>query len=208
MENHTKEGNMLSLKYIKKITKHYEKIFNTSTERAGAIMDYDVQDKPCAMVYVALPTDDAPFYKLGTIGMSEYRQKKSKTPYTELIMLLPQYWEISSNEPRWRWPITLLQMAVKAPYLTNSTFTYYHSFAQSPNFEPFHSSTDKSVVLFTPFRIFDKKFQTLRTGLFKKIHFMQMLPVNKFTYDAVDKKNRQELMEKLINSGQFSYLFY
>ncbi len=196
---------MLSINYIQQIAKHYAKMFNTSIDTAGAIVDYDKSNVPHAMIFVASPSCDMPYYKLGTIGMSDYRQK-GYPHYSELIMLLPNYWNLDSKETRWQWPIDLLQLAVKAPYATNSPIGYYHSFALNDKFETFDSSTDKSVVVFTPLKHFDRKLQSVRIGL-KKVHFMQMLPINHFTYDAINKPNRRELIDKLMQSDQFSYIF-
>ena len=197
---------MLSLKYINKLSKHYSKMFNTDDRLAGAIMDYDVADKPTALIFVGMPTKDEPYYKLGSIGMSEYRQS-SKTPYTEVVMALPKYWRFNTNDNRWDWPINLMKTIVKAPYLLNKPFTYYDSIGISENFETFDNSTDKSAALFVPLTTFDKSYQKLRIGL-KNVNFMQIFAVNQFTFKAVDKPNKKELINKLITSKQFDLVVH
>ena len=190
---------MLKLKTIKDISEHYSKMFGTPTNVAGAIMENNL-DSPNTLIYVGMPSADKPYYKLGTIGMSEFRQSKTKTPYTEIVMTLPSYWKFNTGMDKWDWPILMLKTAAKSPYLAHKTLDCYSSFALNDSFEPFDKSTDKCAAVLTPLKQFDKSYSTLKTG-FKKIHFLQLLATNKFTFDALDKKNRKQLVDKLVNSN-------
>ena len=201
---------MIDLHQVKLISDHYSKMFDTPTDKAGAITEVGLKDKsvPKTMIFVGMPTQDKPYYKLGTIGMSDFRQPHTKTPYTELVMTLPEYWQFNTGLEKWDWPINLLKTACKSPAIIKKPFTYYSSFALNDKFEPFDKSTDKSAVIFTPLAQFDKdKYSKLSVGL-KKIHFMQVLAVSKFTYDAIDKPNRIELIDKIVSSNAFDYTVY
>ncbi|MBR4745340.1 MAG: suppressor of fused domain protein [Clostridia bacterium] len=198
---------MLDLKQVQSLSEHYAKMFDTTTENAGAITENNIKNMtgPPTIIFVGMPTEDKPYYKLGTIGMSDIKQRHTSTPYTELVMTLPKDWQFNTNDTKWDWPINILKTAAKSPYLIKKPFTYYGSFAINESFETFDKSTDKCSVIFTPLAQFDhKKFGKLKVGG-KKIHFMQILAANEYTYHALDKPNRVELVNKLVASDKYDF---
>ena len=66
---------MLDLKQVQQISEHYAKMFDTTTQNAGAITENNIKNMtgPPTIIFVGMPTEDKPYYKLGTIGMSDIK---------------------------------------------------------------------------------------------------------------------------------------
>ena len=197
---------MLNISYVKALSEHYAKMFDTTTAQAGAITD--TGGKVNTLIFVGMPSAERPYYKLGTIGMSDTRQHKTRTPYTELVMTLPAYWQFNTGQTKWDWPIDALKAAVATPAMSKHSFTYYSSFALNEQFDTFDKSTDKCAMMFAPLAQFDNKKYGVTKIKGRKVHFLQVFGTSKYTYDVLDKPNRKELVNKLISSQKFDFLVY
>lgn len=129
-----KKKQKLPLYYSEKETSLIENyinlMFGESTEVMHEIFSPDIH------VDIALvpPADGRNYYTLVTMGMGAYQMKvpdflaKEKFNRAELIIRLPEDWDIKSADAKWYWPIYALKSIARIPVNQNCFLTFGHTF--------------------------------------------------------------------------------
>jgi hypothetical protein len=126
-------------------------------------------------VHVVPASADFPFLRLVTSGMSDIRMtpppEASQLCFAELSLLLPQDWDLSTND----WPLSLIFWLMQLPHIRNSWLWEEHSVhIGAPGcLGPGIGYTD---VLIGPVLSAEPEFSTLKTAA-GNIHFFSVIPL-------------------------------
>lgn len=149
------------------------------------------------------PTKEKQFHTLVTSGMSDLPMKApkelrdwEKMQYIELIMCLPQSWEISeeafNNEENY-WPIRLLKKIARYPHEFSTWLWHGHTI---PSVGELHYSNNTNLmcaILIYPY-LFNPAILKLEIDAKRTIYFYYLLPIYK------------EEMEFKLNQGFIKFL--
>ena len=192
-------------KDINKIQEHYDKyILAMGAESDPNILHELHSDDMHIDIAHYKPTKDFPYHVLGTIGMSGYTMKNAPFKNLELIMFLPEDWQIdekSLQDEKWYWPIRLLKMVARLPYESDDIVSVGHTISMNEKFDPFYNCTKMSFGLLTFPTWINYDFFTLKYGLIprKKINFLCLTAITSDEYGVFKKIGYEKFMEVALN---------
>ena len=128
----------------------------------------------CIDVYIVSPTEKRPYYLYITVGMGAY---KMETGRVELLMTIPSYWDIHSDEGYFYWPARFMKQAARFPIITGNNLLPRHTI--NNNGKTFDPSTEFSAMLISLPLVFNKNSTVCKLGKGETIQFLQLLPIYK-----------------------------
>ena len=86
------------------------------------------------MILISKPSEERPFYTLTTLGMGADVMKNVPPSYrekhvgrSELLICLPQTWDLRSRDEKWFWPISYLRALMQYPFSQKTWLGYEHT---------------------------------------------------------------------------------
>ena len=151
-----------------------------------------------ADIAIINPTAEEPFYKLITMGMGAHRMNtppelnEYQLQHAELVVYLPESWNISSEEEKDYWPLRWLKILARLPGEHNTWLGFGHTItAGGPVAENTGFSCMSLLTAYTkqgePARL------TMSNG--KVIHFYQVFPLYE---EEMNYKMEQGTIEKML----------
>jgi hypothetical protein len=178
-------------KYIGKVDKVYHEI---------------VSEHVHLDVYIVNPTEEDPYYKLITSGMSDkpmtfpYEVNEGTEQYLELMITLPGDWQLGSHEDQWYWPIRVLKGLARFPHEYKTFLGNGHTLQNGPEYEPYSSSTKLCGSILVPFFGDEPEHCELKIDDKKTIYFYSVLPLYKEEIEYKMKHGADAFFKKLIKN--------
>lgn len=154
-------------------------------------------------VHVVHPTDDFPYIRLVTSGMSDLPMSvpgDDDTPrYLELVATLPGDWKLdqaSFEDERWYWPVRLIKQLARFPHKYGTWLGWGHSMPNGDPPEPYADDTALCGVVLLPSVTVPEDFDTLRIDADKRIHFLAVVPVYREEMELKLRKGSDALLER------------
>lgn len=176
------------VKMIEHLSKHFGNLENILVNEHG---DYPID------IAVFGPNEKSPYWKLVTIGTSDYAMKVPEqiveNNRIELVMYLPIDWQLDKNELN-SWPINTLIETAQYP----REYDTFLGFGHTVEFEnPFPNKCQfQSVGLV---EALDEDFKTFEYTINNKnIHFLQLFPMCRDEIHYKKKYGMRKYLEKAI----------
>jgi len=150
-------------------------------------------------ICVIKPNKKRNYYTLVTLGMGAYKMNvQSETAKMlnriELMMMLPPTWDITSDKPEWRWPLTLMADLSAYPMEHDTWFECNHTVKFESNFG---NTNFSSAFIGLPFP-YGQKSGDCAFNYYEGVMFYQVLPLYKEELEKI-------LDGKLIPFKQISF---
>lgn len=152
-------------------------------------------------VIIVPPTEEAPFYKLITMGMGAFAMnvpanlKEYELEHAELILYLPKDWNIQSPDEKDYWPLRYLKILGRLPIENNTWLGFGHTLHGDAEQRPFAENTGlNSILLLNGTNLkYEKLNLHLSSG--KKINFYQIFPLYQEELEYKMQHSVGELLE-------------
>lgn len=177
---------------IKKILNHYNKFFNSETYFSFSPISQNLKLKITILVYE--PNEKFPFWKLCTIGASDYKMKKSKDiigNFNEYVMFVDKNEKLDEDLELRNWYFEYLLICGNFPFTSKSNLSYRHDI-----YLPYSNDEMVGLCILLPEIIEDINFLTNKISTFKKVFFLQVMPITKIEREILINENF-ETVEKL-----------
>lgn len=148
------------------------------------------------------PTEESPFWRLVTSGMSDLPMStvngSGDARYAELMLTLPAYWRFdqeSLQDENWYWPLRLLKQLARLPHSHQAWLGWGHAIPNGNPVEPYADNTKLcgSIILLCV----SEKFETLRIDTDKEIRFFSVVPLYQEEMELRRSSGTSELLERL-----------
>lgn len=187
--------------YIKNNLGEYNSVFH---ELASPDIHLDVIIIP--------PAENHPFYKMVTMGMGAYSMnvpeelKEYELDHAELVLYLPENWEIKSQAEAAYWPIRYMKMIGRLPIECNTWLGFGHTIHGNSDKGPFADNTKlNSIMLLNACNLENEKMElTLSTG--KRINFYQIFPLYQEELDYKLENSLEDLLDLFSDEDLFPVL--
>jgi len=186
---------------LEQISAHVENTLGT----VDSIFHEIVSDTIHIDVLQVAPTEDFPFWRLVTSGMSDLPMSTvngSGDPrYAELMLTLPDYWRFdheSLQDENWYWPLRLLKQLARLPHCHQAWLGWGHTIPNGNPVEPYAENTKlcgSIILLCVP-----EQFETLRIDADKEIRFFTVVPLYQEEMDLRRNCGTSELLERLAHA--------
>lgn len=194
----------MKLKEMEALTKHFDKYF----EQDDSMVLHPIVDAGFHVdVLVYKPTEKYPFWKLATMGASDYKMPKITNTVglnNEYVMFVDKDVDLSDKEVI-GWYYNKLMLVATFAYYNKTHITYAHSF-EWKNEDP----EDEMIAAFIEFPqiIEDVGILRCKTGLFKTATCLQVVLLNGGELEMLMKCGRQAFSNYLYpeDSGKAHYL--
>ena len=194
----------MKLKEMEALTKHFDKYF----EQDDSMVLHPIVDAGFHVdVLVYKPTEKYPFWKLTTMGASDYKMPKITNTVglnNEYVMFVDKDVDLSDKEVI-GWYYNKLMLVATFAYYNKTHITYAHSF-EWKNEDP----EDEMIAAFIEFPqiIEDVGILRCKTGLFKTATCLQVVLLNGGELEMLMKCGRQAFSNYLYpeDSGKAHYL--
>lgn len=159
-----------------KIVNHYNKYFE---QEAQDMLEFggDVDESMPIDVIVYKPTQKYPFWKLATVGASDYKMPKHKSAIArrnEYVMFLDKYIDISPESKEYDWYYRFLMLTAYSAKDLGEYISYSHTIELTNSQENWPIS-----LLLMPEAIQDSRILRCKLGLFDKCAIFQVMPITK-----------------------------
>lgn len=157
-------------------------------------------------IYLFKPTPEDPFMKLVTVGVGAYTMnvpqeyKGLGMDRAELVITLPENWNVKNFDERNYWPIRLLKQVGRLPILCETWIGEGHTIS-SETPEPFADSTKLNSCLLIDAQNNDFQQMSVLLPSGKKIRFYNILPLYQEELDYKQKYGSAALVEELSHAG-------
>lgn len=194
---------------IEIIENHYTKYFSLIGAKPTNIVMHEINSDD---MHIDLehfePTKEFPYHIIATVGMSGYTMKDAPFKNIELIMFLPEYWQIdqeSFKDDKWYWPIKMIKDAARLPYRTNSFLSVGHTFSNDAQNTPFDKSTTMCCGLITFPTWLDHDIFELNYGNKSKkktVNFLCITAITEKELNLIFKVGPEQFLEEyLVKDG-------
>jgi hypothetical protein len=187
----------MKIKEMDKFTKHIDQYF----EQTDCTVLHQIVDKGFHVdVLLYKPTEKYPFWKLVTMGASDYKMPpvaNTISQYNEYIMFVDKDENLTDKEVL-GWYHSRLLMIASFAHLNQSHITYGHSFEWEND-----DADDEMVAAFIEFPQIIENAGILRCklGLFKTVACLQAVLLNKNDLELLMKIGPQNFSEYLYPDG-------
>ncbi len=141
------------------------------------------------------PSAERDYYTLVTMGMSGYRMPVpdgfGKMNRAELAIRLPKDWDVNSSEEKYYWPVRLLKMLARMPYLEKSWLGLYHDVDFG---RPLTAGTELCAVILD---VFDDDIEPLKLESGDEVIFFNVIPIYRSEMEYKLAEGAQALAEKM-----------
>jgi len=159
-------------------------------------------------VHFIKPTEDFPFIRLVTSGMSDLPMtipENADVPqYVELMITLPGTWKIdqpSFKDEAWYWPVRLLKDLARLPHKYNTWLGWGHTVPNGDPAEPYAPNTKLSGAIILPSVTVPEEFHTLKIDDDKEIQFFAVVPLYAEEMNLKLRSGSDALLDKLGDAG-------
>jgi hypothetical protein len=166
--------------FIEEISAHIE----THLGPIATVMHEVLSDTVHIDVHVVKPTEEFPFIRLVTSGMSDLPMTTPDDPdvprYVELLMTLPADWRLdqeSFKDETWYWPVRLLKTLARLPHKYQTWLGWGHTVPNGNPPEPYASNTKLCGVIVNPSATVPEGFHELDVPNRKRIVFYSAIPI-------------------------------
>lgn len=205
------------IRYLRTITEHIERYFGTDffvlDEKKSSVVHVDV--------HVVRPTPTRPYFTLLTSGMSDLDmrvpERLEDLALAEVCLCLPKEWPLAIDdfgwrEPRYFWPIAILQQAARYPHINQTWFSWGHTVGSVERPEPLHVETRFTGLMLVNPATFPEGADTVETKDGRAIHYLALIPLleqemkfkQKFDSGTLEEKLKEAEVTELLNPKRLS----
>jgi hypothetical protein len=205
------------IRYLPTITDHIERYFGTDffvlDEKKSSVVHVDV--------HVVRPTPTRPYFTLLTSGMSDLDMRVpaglEDLALAEVCLCLPKEWPLAMDdfgwrEPRYFWPIAILQQAARYPHINQTWFSWGHTVGSVERPEPLHVETRFTGLVLANPATFPEGADTVETKDGRAIHYLALIPLleqemkfkQKFDSATLQQKLKEADVTELLNPKRSS----
>ncbi|MCM1187356.1 MAG: suppressor of fused domain protein [Lachnoclostridium sp.] len=148
------------------------------------------------------PTEEAPYYKLFTMGMGAYEMnvpkelKQYELERAEMVVFLPPDWDIRSGKEEDYWPIRQLKVLARLPLQCDTWLGFGHTVSTDEKNSPYADNTKFcSIMLLYAINNRYERLDNLRIKGKGKINFYQMLPLYQEELEYKQNKDAETLLQ-------------
>jgi hypothetical protein len=165
---------------IEQISDHIEKHLG----KIESVFHEIISDTVHIDVHFVKPTDEFPFVRLVTSGMSDLPMVippgADVSRYAELMITLPGDWQLdqkSFEDEAWYWPVRLLKSLARLPHKYDTWLGFGHTVPNGDPAVPYASNTKLCGALVVPSITVPDEFHELRIHEHKTITFFAVVPI-------------------------------
>jgi Suppressor of fused protein (SUFU) len=159
-------------------------------------------------VHVIQPTEEFPFWRLVTSGMSDLPMttpENADVPqYIELMITLPGDWKIdqaSFEDETWYWPVRLIKGLAQLPHKYNTWLGWGHTVPNGDPSEQYAGNTKLSGAIILPSITVPDDLHTLKIDDTKEIQFFAVVPLYEEEMNLKLRSGSDALLDKLGDAG-------
>ncbi|WP_374583028.1 suppressor of fused domain protein [Pseudoduganella sp.] len=150
-------------------------------------------------VFWVKPSEDFPFHRLVTSGMSDLpmRTPEGAPRFAELMMTLPADWQVdqaSFEDEAWYWPVRLLKMLARLPHKHDTWLGFGHTVPNGDPPEPYAANTALCGAIILPSISAPQAFHRLPIDSGKEITFYAVVPLFENEMNLKLRKGVDELL--------------
>lgn len=167
-----------------------------------------VSDKVHIDVHFVKPTEEFPFVRLVTSGMSDLPMSipvNADVPrHTELLITLPGHWcldQTSLSEEIWYWPIRLIKRLARLPHKNATWLGWGHTVPNGDPPSPYAPSTELNGAIILPPVSVPDEFHRLRINDAKEIAFYAVVPLYEEEMQLKLKSGSDKLLDRFSRAG-------
>ena len=164
-----------------KIVNHYNKYFEQEAEDMLEFCGNPNEAMPIDVI-IYKPTKKYPFWKLATVGASDYKMPKHKPAIerrNEYVIFLDKYINISPDSKDYDWYYKFLILTAYSSRDLGEFISYGHTIELTNDQENWPIS-----LLLMPESIQDSRILKCKLGLFDKCAILQVIPITQEEYDT------------------------
>jgi hypothetical protein len=159
-------------------------------------------------VHVVEPTNEVPYYRLVTSGMSDapmsVPDELRELRFAELMVTLPRTWSLEQED--WQdeanyWPIRWLKTLARFPHEYDTWLGFGHTIPNGDPPEPFADGTQQCCLLVLPSPTVPEGFHKLETADGKQIHFYSLVPLYREEMNLKLRKGTEDLLNLFDRHG-------
>jgi hypothetical protein len=155
------------------------------------------------------PSDEFPFNRLVTSGMSELPMTApegmfDEPLYAELTLALPADWPLTQedfDDERHYWPIRVLKQLARLPHEYSTFLWYGHTIPNGDPPEPYADGTELSCALLIPPLTVPDEFRTLDLGDGRTVQFLGVTAVTRDEMELKLKRGFDALVDLFDDRG-------
>jgi hypothetical protein len=167
-----------------------------------------LSDKVHIDVHFVKPTEDSPWVRLVTSGMSDLPMatpEDERIPrHTELLITLPPDWKLSQadmQDENWYWPIRLVKSLARLPHQYATWLGWGHTVPNGDPPEPYAPSTKLCGAIILPSVTVPDDFHTLSIAGVKDITFFAVVPLHEAEMNLKLRSGTDELLKRFDKHG-------
>jgi len=191
----------MKIKEMDKLTEHFEKCFN---QKCGYVFHKDFS-KPHIDVLLFEPNEEYPFYKLVTMGASDYKMPRGNDGINfnrnEYMLFLNKDFDLNSDKLNFY--MNFIDYIASFSYWEKTRVTRYHSF----DIEEDAHEQYKAAFIMDPKVIKDENISVCKLGILKKCLCLQLMPITKEELDELFKVKGAEFSKNFYpDNGEYNFL--
>lgn len=159
-------------------------------------------------VHIVKPTQDFPYVRLVTSGMSDLPMKTpddAAVPrYAELMITLPAEWKTdqkSFEDESWYWPIRLIKGLARLPHKYETWLGFGHTVPNGDPAEPYALNTALCGAIVLPSVTAPPGFQTLDIPGVKTVTFYSVVPLYEKEMEFKLRAGTDKLLDRFDRKG-------
>lgn len=178
------------------IETYIEDTFGEFTSVFHELVSPDIHVDIC----VIPPSEAYDCYTLVTMGMGAHRMNvpeelaEYKLERAELVICLPPYWDLESEEEEWYWPIRLLKVLARLPIQEGAWLGWGHTIDNGVGFD--ESTELCGSMLISPV-IFDAEQYVCPLSDGEEVNFYQIIPLYREEMDFKMQHGADDLLQQL-----------
>lgn len=189
---------------IEQISEHIEKHLGP----IETVFHELVSDKVHIDVHFVKPTQDFPFVRLVTSGMSDLPMSTpddERLPrHVELLITLPADWKLTQKDmedERWYWPIRLVKMLARLPHEHRTWLGWGHTVPAGDPPTPYAENTGFCGAMILPSVTVPEEFHVLSIPHVKTITFYAVVPLYENEMNLKLRSGTNELLKRFDKHG-------
>ena len=186
---------------IEQISAHIE----THLGEVESVFHEIVSDTVHIDVHLVKPTENFPFARLVTSGMSDLPMAipsgAEASRYAELMITLRGDWQLdqqSFKEEKWYWPVRLLKELARLPHKYDTWLAFGHTVPNGDPAEPYALDTKLCGAIIVPSPTVPDGFHQLRIHEHKQITFFAVVPLYAEEMRLKLRDGSEKLLDKFV----------
>jgi hypothetical protein len=141
---------------------------------------------------------------LMTVGLSDFRmqvhEKHTGEEFNELYFLLPSYWDLSNDNPKFNWVFSWLNRLKKYVVEKNTWFGHGHTMPCGAEMKPLSETMLQNHFFLLRPNLVSADLKPIEIDG-KQVHFLSVVPIFGDEMDYKQGKGTKKLEEKMKNAG-------